>query len=81
MAIDCKCRCPFYVRHSRRGKNMATITCEEFMENSGFDMNNQILFKTSSDEEAYMELFCMDAYESCPYFQFIRKYKYKNESS
>lgn len=46
------------------------------MKNDGFGVKNQLLFASYLDEKAYHEMFCMDTYQDCPYYKFIKAVKY-----
>ena len=71
-----QCLCPFYECHSRKGRAQATRTCENVMKNDGFGVKNQLLFASYLDEKAYYEIFCMDTYQKCEYYKFIKRVKY-----
>lgn len=72
-------RCPFYVTHSCGEKaNKITITCEGVTKNLGFDVKNMLLFRSKNERKDYMEIFCSDRYECCPYYQTIVK-KYEED--
>lgn len=71
-------KCPFYKRSSAVQAKSITITCENIMPNIGFDIDNKLNFRTLQDRKDYVELFCGDVYENCPYYKMIIK-NYKEE--
>lgn len=70
-------QCPFFLGKTwRKGGNNFTITCETIKDNMGFDVKNMLSFRNDEERKVWMELFCEDDYEECPYCQQIYK-KYK----
>ncbi len=63
--------CPYCVTISRYDKSYATITCADIENNLGFEMRNQLVFKTHEEKKNYKELFCADMYDTCPYYRAI----------
>lgn len=70
--------CPFYESHNRgTGNNKITITCERIKTNMGFNVHNMLSFANNRQREDFMEIFCMDRYKHCPYYEVIYNNKYK----
>lgn len=68
-------RCPFYVNHKSRTGNV-TLTCENIKNKMGFEMQNMLRFKNLEERKDWMELFCKEKYENCPYYTAIyQKYE------
>lgn len=65
-------RCPYYVTKSREEKVQITITCQNPVENLGFEVMSQRRFLSKAERKNFMELFCWDRYQSCPFFQAIQ---------
>lgn len=72
-----KITCPFYLSHNRGGGNNITITCECIKTNMGFDVKNRLSFMNAEERNDYMEIFCMDRNDQCPYYEVIYKNKYR----
>lgn len=75
MPKERKVKCPFFGNVSRKDKAMATITCEKIETKLGFDTRNQLLFPCHEEKQNYLELFCCDMYDTCPYYRSIYRYK------
>ncbi len=69
-------RCPFFLAYNNGRGNNITITCEEIHSNLGFEVHNKLDFLNRTEREDWMEVFCMDRYEGCPYYQGIYNTKY-----
>lgn len=67
-------RCPYYITRSRPDKKSATITCFNIENNLGFDIKNQISFTCHEEAKNYVEIFCADLYETCPYYKALYNY-------
>ena len=65
-------RCPYYVTKSREEKVQITITCQNPVPNLGFEVMSQRRFTCKEERKNFMELFCWDRYENCPFYQSIR---------
>ena len=65
--------CPFYEQVVKSGKSgrgfIAGVQCNYPHKDLGFDASVVIRFKTWREVRAYMDLFCFDLYEQCPYYQ------------
>lgn len=75
-------KCPFYISHTTNKKaanNNITVTCEFAVKDIGFEMQNRLSFANRNERRDYMELFCMDRFECCPYYRFIRQNRYKED--
>jgi len=70
-------KCPFYVTRSRKGKQRATITCDQIENRLGFTMKNQLFFDCHEEKENYFDIFCSDMYDTCPYYKSIYQYKFE----
>ena len=62
--------CPFYLNHFQK-RQMQYVSCEYFVRNSGFDITMKHYFRLKQEMIDYMELFCCDRYESCPYYKIV----------
>lgn len=79
--ISGKVKCPFYISHNSTGRNNnITITCELIQSNMGFDVKNLLSFNDGRQRKDYMEIFCMDVFEGCPYYQCIVNNKYRSDT-
>lgn len=65
--------CPFFVCKSKNAREHITITCENPEFNMGFDMLSQLRFLRKQDREDWFEIFCVDCFRTCPYYQRIKK--------
>lgn len=70
--------CPFYISHNKGIGNNITITCERIKTNMGFNVHNKLSFINGKQRDDFMEIFCMDRYTSCPYYDVIYQNKYKD---
>lgn len=61
-------KCPFYISGSRDEKRQITITHELPEDNIGFDILSQIRFSSLRDRKDWIEIFCADRYEHCPFY-------------
>lgn len=68
-------KCPFYISHNQKQRNV-TILCENIENNMGFEVKNMLWFNSLEERKDWMELFCEDRYEECPYYKTVYK-KYK----
>ncbi len=75
MPNDGGVKCPYFVTKSGKEKKTAAITCENLENNLGFEVRNQLTFKNHAEKQDYCQIFCMDRYQSCPYFEGIYQYQ------
>ena len=54
---------------SYKDKKQATITCDPIANNLGFNVRNQIVFESFSEQRDFAEIFCKDMYDTCPYYK------------
>ncbi len=61
-------RCPTFKRviKTTNGQFIG-IECDALRLNLGFEVSPCIRLKTSADLKDYIEIFCEDCFESCPY--------------
>jgi hypothetical protein len=78
--MDEKAKCPFYVR-SLIGRSLVGVECEALMdeEHLGFAISHFHKMNNGRDLRDFVEVFCADMYETCPYYKAVMAIKYKEQ--
>lgn len=72
-------KCPYYICRSSKGKKSPTITCDKIYSHLGFNIKNKLEFDSFLERENYVQIFCEDMYETCPYFKKIFEREVKED--
>ena len=67
---DKEIKCPIFTNVVRTQKGQFIgIECLQAEVNLGFDVSHTLRLHNSNDLRDYLDIFCRDRYETCPYFR------------
>ena len=64
-------KCRYYIEDATVPGRIAaaSIVCRQPAKTAGFPIDSMLRFKTIQERKDYVELFCFDRYEQCPFYK------------